>query len=72
MRLEFMPAEGPQRITAINSNDGKQEIDEIRAAYGFPKFSATKLAEMEIPSEMVEKVSGHKDTQSGKQRFPRL
>ena len=72
MGLKFMPAEGAQRVAAVDSNDGKQEIKQIRAADGFPKLGAAELAEMEAPAEMIEEVSGHKDTQSGKQRFPRL
>lgn len=72
MRLEFMPAEGSQGITAVDSDNGKHKVEKVRAAYGFPKLGAAELGEMKIPAEMIKKVSGHKDTQSGKQRFPRL
>jgi len=41
-------------------------------ADGLPELGATELAEMQIAAEMIKNVSSHKDTQSGKQRFPRL
>jgi hypothetical protein len=72
MGLKFMPAEGTQRVAPVDSNDGKEEVDEIRAADGFPKLGAAELAEVEAPAEMIEEVSGHKDTESGEERFPRL
>ncbi len=72
MSLKFLPAKGAQRIAAVNSNNGKKEIAQIRVPNGFPHFGAAELAKMQIRAVMIKQVSGQKDTQSGKQRFPRL
>src|SRR6266404_5398329 len=72
MGLKFLPAEGPQPVAAVDSNDREEEIDEIGAADGFPELGAAELVEMETPAEMKKEVSGHQDAQSDKQHFPRL
>src|SRR5260370_17226362 len=72
MGLKFLPAERTQRVASINCNDRKQEVEQIRLADGFPELGSAELVEMETPAKMIKQVSGHQDSQSGKQRFPRL
>jgi hypothetical protein len=66
MLLKVLPADCPEEITHIDKNNGSQDINRISSFQGFPELSAAELAEVEICAEMIEKISGHKEAQSGK------